>query len=106
MNFNKNKNNHIEMLLLAVVQELKEQLYYEMKEALAGRISHLTAKVNGIEERKSEDLLSIKDVTEFLGVSKVTLWRLRKSGEIKTYILGSQVYFKKSEILKSLITVS
>lgn len=106
MNFNKNKNSHIEMLLLAVVQELKEQLYYEMKETLARKVSRLTAKVNAIEERKAEDLLSIKDVTEFLGVSKVTLWRLRKSGEIKTYMLGSQVYFKKSEILKSLIPVS
>lgn len=106
MNLSKNKNSHIEMLLLAVVQEFKEQLHSEMEGTLAGRISHLATKINAIEERKSEDLLSIKDVTEFLGVSKVTLWRLRKSGKIKTYMLGSQVYFKKSEILKSLIPVN
>ncbi|MFP3597943.1 helix-turn-helix domain-containing protein [Chryseobacterium sp. SIMBA_029] len=105
MNFNKNKNSHIEMLLLAVLQELKEQLH-EMKEALAGRISHLATKINAIEERKSEDLLSIKDTVDFLGVSNTTLWRMRKSGNIKTYMLGSQVYFKRSEILKSLIPVN
>ncbi|AZB00151.1 DNA-binding protein [Chryseobacterium joostei] len=106
MNLNKNKNSHIEMLLLAVLQELKEQLYYEMEETLIGKISHLTTKINGIEERKPEDLLPIKDAAEFLGVSKVTLWRLRKSGEIKSFMLGSQIYFKKSEILKSLIPVN
>lgn len=99
MNLNKNKNSHIEMLLLAVMQELKEQLHYEMEEALA-------AKINAMEERKTEELLSIKKATEYLGVSKITLWRLRKSGEIKTHMLGSQVYFKKSEILKSLIPVN
>ncbi|MDO3425970.1 helix-turn-helix domain-containing protein [Chryseobacterium sp. APV1] len=99
MNLNKNNNSHIEMLLLAVMQELKEQLHYEMEEAL-------TAKINVMEERKTEELLSIKEATEYLGVSKITLWRLRKSGEVKTYMLGSQVYFKKSEILKSLIRVN
>lgn len=106
MNLSENKNSHVEMLLLAVVQELKEQLHYEMKEALAGRTSHLATKINAIEERKSEDLLSIKEAGGLLGVSKITLWRLRKSGEIKTYMLGSQIYFKKSDILKSLIPVS
>lgn len=99
MNLNENNNSHIEMLLLAVMQELKEQLHYEMEEAL-------TAKINAMEERKTEELLSIKEATEYLGVSKITLWRLRKSGEVKTYMLGSQVYFKKSEILKSLIRVN
>lgn len=99
MNLNKNKNSNIEMLLLAVMQELKEQLHYEMEEAL-------TAKINAMEERKTEELLSIKEATEYLGVSKITLWRLRKSGEIKTHMLGSQVYFKKSEILKSLTPVN
>lgn len=106
MNLSKNKNSHIEMLLLAIMEELKEQLHYEMEEALVRKVSRLTAKVNAIEERTFEDLLSIKDAAGFLGVSKATLWRLRKSGEIKTYMLGSQVYFKKSEILKSLIPLN
>jgi excisionase family DNA binding protein len=99
MNSNKNKNSHIEMLLLAVIQELRN----EMKDVIREKTVSLTAKINAIDERTSENLLSIKETTDFLGVSNTTLWRLRKSGEIKTYMLGSQVYFKKSEILKSLI---
>lgn len=94
------------MLLFAIMQELKEQLHYEMQETLARKVSHLKVKVDAIEERKPEDILSIKDATEFLGVSKITLWRLRNSREIKSYMLGLKVYFKKSEILKSLIPVN
>jgi predicted DNA-binding transcriptional regulator AlpA len=73
---------------------------------LAEKTADLTTKVNAIDERISEDLLSIKDIEKFLGVSDTTIWRMRRVGDLKAYMIGSQIYFKKSEILNSLIPVN
>lgn len=97
-----NENSHIEMLLLAVIQELRN----EIEEIVSEKTTDLITKINVIDEKTSESLLSIKEAAEFLGVSTATLWRMRKAGNIPEYMIGAQVYFKRSEILKSLIPVT
>ena len=99
MNLNENKNNHIEMLLITVVQELRN----EMEEIINEKTAALTSKISSLEERLLPELLSIKEASEFLGVSSATFWRMRKSGLIPEYMLGAQVYFKPHEIVDCLV---
>ncbi|WNI39010.1 helix-turn-helix domain-containing protein [Chryseobacterium sp. SG20098] len=102
MNLNKIKNSRIEMLLLAVMEELRN----EIEEIVSEKTADLITKINVIDEKTAENLLSIKETAEFLGVSTATLWRMRKADNIPEYMIGAQVYFKRSEILKSLIPVN
>ncbi|WP_312393637.1 helix-turn-helix domain-containing protein [Chryseobacterium sp.] len=83
-----------------------EILQSVIERVLAEKTADLMAKVNDIDDRILEDLLSIKDAEEFLGVSDTTIWRMRKAGDLKAYMIGAQIYFKKSEILNSLIPVN
>jgi len=42
---------------------------------------------------RTPDLLDSKRVAEYLGISEVTLWRLRKEGRIGFFRIGSRVNF-------------
>lgn len=43
-------------------------------------------------------VLTAKETCSFLRISRTTLWRLRKRGEIKGFNVGSQVFFTDDEI--------
>lgn len=43
-------------------------------------------------------ILTQTETAELLRISKTTLWRLRKRGEIKGFNVGSQVFFTDEEI--------
>lgn len=43
-------------------------------------------------------VLTAKETCSFLRISRTTLWRLRKRGEIKGFNVGSQVFFTDEEI--------
>ncbi len=47
---------------------------------------------------KLSRLLSIKEVTEILGISRATIYRMIDAGEIKAYKIGKGVRFKQEEI--------
>ena len=49
-----------------------------------------------------EKLLTSDELSERLHLSKVTIWKLRRSGKIKSYKLGRRVYFKLSEVLDNM----
>ncbi len=51
-------------------------------------------------ERKEDamQILTQTETAELLRISKTTLWRLRKRGEIKGFNVGSQVFFTDEEI--------
>lgn len=50
----------------------------------------------------SDELLTMEEAARQLGVGKVTLWRLRRSGQLPSHSLGKRIYFKKSELLAAL----
>lgn len=50
----------------------------------------------------SDELLTMEEASRQLGVGKVTLWRLRRSGQLPSHSLGKRIYFKKSELLAAL----
>ena len=51
-------------------------------------------------EKKEEPMqvLTAKETCSFLRISRTTLWRLRKKGEIKGFNVGAQVFFTDDEI--------
>lgn len=54
-------------------------------------------------KKESEGLLTREEATQFLKVDSSTLWRWTKEKKIKLYGIGSRRYYKKSELLESLI---
>lgn len=56
-------------------------------------------------EDEDDDLLTRKDAAALLKVSLPTLHDWVKSGIIPAYRIGSNIRFKKSELIKSLIKI-
>lgn len=44
----------------------------------------------------------LKALADFLGISEVSAWRLKKSGKIPFYQAGKKLFFKQSDVLQSL----
>lgn len=53
--------------------------------------------------QNSEDVLTRKQTLGFLGISSPTLWRWEKQGKIKGYGTGGKRFYKRSELLDSLV---
>ena len=56
------------------------------------------------ESPKDDDLIDIKEVAKILGVSVVTVHKIKAAGKIPFFRSphGRRIYFRKSEILQSL----
>ena len=48
-------------------------------------------------------LLSVDETCELLKIKRTTLYVQTKKGKLTSYGLGNRVYYKKDEVLKSLI---
>jgi len=58
------------------------------------RISNLEAKLG-----QTKELMSVKDLSEYLGMKESYIYKLTSNRKIPHYIpLGKMIYFKKSEI--------
>lgn len=51
---------------------------------------------------ESEDLLTMKQATDLLGVSAHTLHEWKRIGKLPYYKLGSRTFFKRDEIMAAL----
>lgn len=56
-----------------------------------------------LEEKDSEVLLTRQETCEFLKISITTLWQWSKKGKIESYGIGNRIYYKKEDLLKSLV---
>jgi len=59
-----------------------------------------------LENKGSDILLTRTEVCDLMKISKTTLWKWTKNGKITAYGMGNRVYFKKQELLKSLIILN
>lgn len=74
---------------------------------LINRIATRTAEI--IQSKKTtapdpaDDLITPKEACELLKCTSVTLWRWEKKGRVTPYGIGGKKYFKRSEILQSIV---
>jgi hypothetical protein len=61
------------------------------------------ADQNTIQDKPEDDLITPKEACEILKCSLVSLWRYEKKGRVKPYGIVGKKYFKRSEILQSIV---
>lgn len=52
-----------------------------------------------------EILISRIETCELLKINFSTLWKHTKNGKLKSYGIGNRVFYKKEEVLKSLVRI-
>jgi predicted site-specific integrase-resolvase len=55
---------------------------------------------------KEEELLSREETSNLLKINLSTLWRWTKDGKVSAYGIGNRIFYKKDELLKSLIKIN
>lgn len=61
------------------------------------RLNDIQKKVETLYNRET-DYVSISELSEWLNISRTTIWRLRSEGKIKTYLIGGKMVANKVEI--------
>lgn len=80
-----------------------EELKQIIKEVIKEELSEVR---NQLEEKDSEILLTRAETCEFLKINNTTLWHWTKKGKIDSYGIGNRRYYKKEDILKSLVLLN
>lgn len=68
---------------------------------LVKRINDIQQKVEVLYNRDT-DYVSMAELSQWLNVSRTTLWRYRAEGKIKTYLIGGKMVANKDEIQRLL----
>ena len=71
-----------------------------IKEVIKEELSEVRKQ---LEERNSEVLLSRQETCDYLKIDSSTLWSWTKKGKIDCYGIGHRRYYKKDDLLKSLL---
>ena len=79
------------------IKELQEVFIQGVREEL----KNILKSTNPL--KKEEEYLTRKEVKELLKIEYTTLSRWSESGKLKSYGIGSRVYYKRSEIDNCLI---
>jgi len=73
----------------------------ELKDLITECVSQVLTEQSRTPEKKEEEtLLTVAELSKYLGVSKVTIHIWKWEGKLPFYRMGRRVYFKKSEILR------
>lgn len=54
----------------------------------------------------SDTLLSADETCELLKIKRTSLWKHTRTGKLTCYGFGNRVYYKKAEVLKSIIKIN
>lgn len=76
---------------------------HELIEQITKEIEKVLLKREEEKEKKNECLLTRKEAAKFLKINLSTLHNYCKQNKLKPLGLGKRVYFKKEELLNSLI---
>ncbi len=71
-----------------------------IKEAIKEELLEIRKK---LEEKDSEILLTRQETIDFLKIDSSTLWNWTNKGKIDCYGIGNRRYYKKEDLLKSLV---
>lgn len=70
---------------------------------IATRTAELIQSTHNTQPNPADDLITPKEASEILQCSMVTIWRYEKKGRIQPFGIGGKKYFKRSEILQSIV---
>lgn len=82
------------------VEELSEIIAEKLVDKLEKKIATLISTQN------DDELLTRTETAKILKVELTTLWNWTKKGKITAYGIGNRVYYKRGEIMKSLIILN
>lgn len=82
------------------VDELTDIIAEKLVDKLEKRIATMISTQN------DDELLSRTETAKILKVELTTLWSWTKKGKITAYGIGNRVYYKRGEIMKSLIILN
>uniref|UniRef100_UPI0040486E3B helix-turn-helix domain-containing protein n=1 Tax=Flavobacterium sp. TaxID=239 RepID=UPI0040486E3B len=88
--------NHSFALLSSKTDELKQIIKEVIKEEI------LEVK-NKLEKKDSEILMTRQETCKFLKIDSSTLWSWTNKGKIACYGIGNRRYYKKEDLLNSLV---
>lgn len=76
-------------------------------DTLINRIAIKTAELlqtrQAPEPEPADDLITPKQACELFKCTPVTLWRYEKKGRVTAYGIGGKKFFKRSELLQSIV---
>ncbi len=88
-----------------ILQDLTpQQLGNLIDEKLAHRLEQLQKQLTAKEAK--DELLTRDETCVFLSIDSSTLWSWTNKGKVKAYGIGSRRYYKRSELIQSLILVN
>jgi hypothetical protein len=82
------------------VEELTEIIAEKLVDKLEKKIETLISNQN------DDELLTRTETAKILKVELTTLWSWTKKGKLTAYGIGNRVYYKRGEIMKSLIILN
>lgn len=78
-------------------KELEDLITNSLNEAVKNNLPVPSAK---------EELLTREEASELLKIDLSTLWRWTNKGQVIAYGIGKRVFYKKDELLNSLIKIN
>ncbi len=79
----------------------------ELQNAILSGVKKMISQLKSeYQPKEPEELLTRKEVKELLKVDMSTVHHWTKKGKLKAYGIGSRIYYKRSEIEKSLIRIN
>ena len=87
-----------------------ENPFKVLEDKLSGIETMISEMKNGSATKKAKpnddvDLLTREETCELLKINSSTLWTWTNDGKVKAYAIGARRYYKRSEIMASLIPV-
>ena len=78
-------------------QELKNTISEALKDEFDSQNKHLSL------QQLNDDLLTRKEACDFLKIDSSTLWHWTNKKKVKAYGIANRRYYKRSELIESLI---
>ncbi|TXE10500.1 helix-turn-helix domain-containing protein [Gelidibacter salicanalis] len=82
-------------------QTTPEQLVDLITQGVKIQLQEFKRNLNS--EQANDDLLTREETCKFLSIDSSTLWAWTNKGKVKAYGIGSRRYYKRAELLESLI---
>lgn len=92
----------LSLILILLKMENPFEIILEKLDAIQKELEQVKASA-GID---GERLLSRAETCELLKINETSLWKHTKSGRLTSYGLGNRIYYKKKEVMDSIICIN